>query len=635
MRRCIIHFGLHKTGSSSIQEALFASNLGPNATYLHFDTPFIGPKLMTAFCRPAWRLVAFLRDVSEADRASAKLALQRLVEATPEATLIISAEDVSQFQEVELAEFIDFLRGNDLAPEAVAYVRDYRSWCESFFQQSAKYGNWGPSLFPLGSNAYRFAIEKFDRLLGREKVTLWKYDRAQFPQGSVVKDFFRRLQIGEPPSEATEVNSGLCTEAVKFMRAFHASNLRPVNNMRDMVGRYLLANHLRTMPGPKVRFHPELMAERMKLDVLDLDWIERRLGESVREDRHEESVAETIRSEADLERFSAKSLEWLSRESGENLSPQPKQPNLSSDVALAMAVLHDKISSHPQFKNGPRIPRRVVPKIIWTFWSQGRDSAPPLVQKCFESWQETNPGWSLRVLDAREAEPYLRRAAVPRHRLEAMRIEKQSEVLRMRLLSEVGGVWTDATNFCLQPLDNWLPECMDAGLFAFRDIGPFVMVSNWFLAASRSSRLAELWRDELERFWAAADYLQHGSYPGQAAMELPPVQRGLLQLFHHLFDRNTRTTDLWFHPAIRLVFRSYPYCVMLYLFSRGYRRNAEWHDLAARMAYRPAKPILTPYSLVEEGKEFDEIIEMGRKLKLTLLKFNWKRPPLDFARTVA
>ncbi|MBU3666497.1 MAG: hypothetical protein FGM15_11570 [Chthoniobacterales bacterium] len=217
MRRCIVHFGLHKTGTTSIQEALFTADLGPSVTYLHFGTPFVDRQLMAAFCRPAWRLAADLREYSEADSASAKSALQRLVEATSEGSLIISAECVSLFEEEELADFFDFLGGKHFRLEAVAYVRDYRSWCESFFQQSAKYGNWGPSLFPLGSHAYRFTIEKFDKLLGRDNVSLWKYDRSLFPQGCVVKDFFERLQIGGPSANTAEANSGLCIEAIKFL----------------------------------------------------------------------------------------------------------------------------------------------------------------------------------------------------------------------------------------------------------------------------------------------------------------------------------------------------------------------------------------------------------------------------------
>lgn len=682
MRQCIIHFGLHKTGTSSIQEALYAADCGPGTTYLHFETPYIGRKLKTAFCRPAWRLVSDLRDVSPADRRAARTAFRRLVDGASGERLLLSAEDLSHFEDEELADLFDCLRHAGLALEAVAYVRDYHGWCESFFQQAAKYGNCPVSLFPLGTGAYRFAIDKFDRLLGREQVRLWKYDRSRFPQGCVVRDFFRRLGLPGDPVVDGEVNTGLSLDAIKLLRAFHRSNLRPVHDTAGMIRSYWLTNHMRGMPGAPVRFHRDLVEQQMRHDAADLDWIEERLGESVRLTRLDDPPGEAIRHEAELDDFSPASLAWLSRESGVIVGHTSDRQHLSLRVARAMAVLQDRILANPNTSAAPHVSGRgssqacslwrratktarslmlrcvdapagdglhaasreparpsgdlplagdPLPRTIWVFWSQGREKAPWVVQRCIDSWEEMNPGWTLRVLDADEAEPFLRRAAIPWRRIESMRIDQRSAVLRLRLLSEVGGVWTDATNFCLQPLDEWLPECMGGGLFAFRDICPFVMVSNWFLAASASSRLAELWRDELERFWASKDYLPHSSYPGQAAPELPLMQRWLLRIFHRLFDRDTRTTDLWFHPAVRLVFRSYPYCVMLYLFSRGCRQNAEWGNLASRMAYRPAKPILAPYDLVEEGRSFEDIIRFGHGQGLPLLKFNWKRPPVRAA----
>ncbi|MBU3665920.1 MAG: hypothetical protein FGM15_08630 [Chthoniobacterales bacterium] len=546
---------------------------------------------------------------------------------SPGNVLVFSAEALSHLQEEELADCLGLFRDLDVNLEAIAYVRHYQSWCESFFQQAVKYGDWPTNLFPFGTGCYRFAIEKFDLLLGRDKVKLFKYDRSAFAQGCVVRDFFLQAGLGEFSGSSENYNPGLSLEAAKFLRAFHQSGIRPLSDTSGIIRNHRLAIYMRSLRGTKVRFHPELMQERMQADEADLSWIEQRLGQSVRDESHKPHLEGMIRREADLDRFSEASLAWLSRESGVALDPNGDRRGLPLEVARAMAALQDKILADPEMRKAPHVSRRVVPKIIWTFWSQGRENAPPLVQKCFDSWQEMNPTWSLRVLDAREAEPYLCRAAIPPHRLKALRIEKQSEILRMRLLSEVGGVWTDATNFCLQPLSDWLPDCMDAGLFAFRDTAPFVMVSNWFLAVSRSSRLAELWRDQLERYWASKDYLPNGSYPGEKAMELPPFQRALLQLFHQWFDRDTRSTRHWFHPAVRLLFRSYPYCVMLCLFSRGYHRDPEWKHLVDEMPYRPAKPILSPYGLVEEGKTFDEILGIGRSRNLPLMKFNWKRPP--------
>jgi hypothetical protein len=54
---------------------------------------------------------------------------------------------------------------------------------------------------------------------------------------------------------------------------------------------------------------------------------------------------------------------------------------------------------------------------------------------------------------------------------------------------------------------------------------------------------------------------------------------------HRFFDRNTRSTDWWFHPIIQLLLRSYPYFLMHCIFNREFRRNAEFRALANRIPY--------------------------------------------------
>jgi hypothetical protein len=54
----------------------------------------------------------------------------------------------------------------------------------------------------------------------------------------------------------------------------------------------------------------------------------------------------------------------------------------------------------------------------------------------------------------------------------------------MELLRRHGGVWADATCYCLQPLAEWLPSKLaPAGFFAFDRPAPDRMLASWFLAA--------------------------------------------------------------------------------------------------------------------------------------------------------
>ena len=138
-------------------------------------------------------------------------------------------------------------------------------------------------------------------------------------------------------------------------------------------------------------------------------------------------------------------------------------------LSFACDHTNGKILCNTQPKDTSSGTSTALPNIVWIFWGQGLEQAPDLVKHCVASWREMNPSWDVRVLTEATAEPFLRQAAMPWERLDTFPLAKKSNILRLRLLTEHGGVWADATTFCLQPLNEWLPDCMRAGFFCFRD----------------------------------------------------------------------------------------------------------------------------------------------------------------------
>jgi Capsular polysaccharide synthesis protein/Polysaccharide pyruvyl transferase len=146
--------------------------------------------------------------------------------------------------------------------------------------------------------------------------------------------------------------------------------------------------------------------------------------------------------------------------------------------------------------------QRYGPKVIWSLWLQGLEEAPDLVRACLTSWANRNPGWIHHILtrdtlplflpEARNAGSLLARDLPP---------AALSDVVRVELLSRFGGVWVDATCYCLQPLDDWLAEAMSAGFFAFSKPGPDRMLSSWFLSSEPASPVLRAWKRRMEAFW--------------------------------------------------------------------------------------------------------------------------------------
>jgi hypothetical protein len=143
-----------------------------------------------------------------------------------------------------------------------------------------------------------------------------------------------------------------------------------------------------------------------------------------------------------------------------------------------------------------------IPRVLWTLWLQGWEQSPALVQACLRSWQLRNPTWTVRALTRENIGTYVDLAAAyPAVDLDRIPAPALSDMIRVALLAEHGGVWADSTVFCVTPLDQWVDECSRTGFFAFCRPGPDRMVSSWFLASEPHHPLTTEWQDRVREYW--------------------------------------------------------------------------------------------------------------------------------------
>ena len=163
-----------------------------------------------------------------------------------------------------------------------------------------------------------------------------------------------------------------------------------------------------------------------------------------------------------------------------------------------------KLSGKPHYfvRSAPR----QIPKMIWIYWDRGEENAPELVQDCISSWRTHNPSWDIRVLNSDNAA----QAVDLPHDPSKLPVQSYADLLRLRLLRQHGGVWADATTYCLAPLDDWLPVVAQRGFFAFtwtkNDawlIWPGVRrtMTNWFLASEPDGQFISLWEKASFTYW--------------------------------------------------------------------------------------------------------------------------------------
>lgn len=216
---------------------------------------------------------------------------------------------------------------------------------------------------------------------------------------------------------------------------------------------------------------------------------------------------------------------------------------------------------------------------MWLYWEQGLAAAPETVHLCVRSWRERNPGWAVRVLDSASVGAELAPTDIDLHRPD-LTVQKRANFIRLLLLTRHGGVWADATTYCWEPLDDWLPEAARAGFFAFRNPGPDRLLSNWFLAAEASSellaRLLECYSDVFRG--RVFDRQSHGP------------TRDVMATLRRYYSRDPQGTVFWTTPWALDYLRAYPYFIFHYAFNALVLQDASCARRWDEVPPRPAGP---------------------------------------------
>ncbi|MEJ2298623.1 MAG: capsular polysaccharide synthesis protein, partial [Woeseiaceae bacterium] len=74
----------------------------------------------------------------------------------------------------------------------------------------------------------------------------------------------------------------------------------------------------------------------------------------------------------------------------------------------------------------------MLPKIIYSYWHQGREAAPPLVRTCMERMEALNPEWQVRILDKDSAEEAVRRIPLSSEKWSRLSLPHRSDLIRTR-----------------------------------------------------------------------------------------------------------------------------------------------------------------------------------------------------------
>ena len=147
----------------------------------------------------------------------------------------------------------------------------------------------------------------------------------------------------------------------------------------------------------------------------------------------------------------------------------------------------------------------MIPKNIFLLWLQGWDNAEWLNKQVAESWELNNPGWNIHYIDFKNLKDYVNDIDYIYDDTKNISPQAKSDIIRLSLLKNHGGVWADATMLCMRSLDSWVENVINyAGLWMYhgRNNGPAI----WFILSRKNGYMITKWKEECDKYWSINDY---------------------------------------------------------------------------------------------------------------------------------
>jgi len=205
-----------------------------------------------------------------------------------------------------------------------------------------------------------------------------------------------------------------------------------------------------------------------------------------------------------------------------------------------------------------------VNKVIWTYWND--KNIPDLVLRCLNSIKRQNEGYSVITLFEDDIPDEVYKIISPdvseaKKKLNYMEREigrpiyQQwlSDVLRMWLLKEFGGVWLDISTYCNGPIDaslekdyDFYAQYHDSSIYPHfygrtKEIPFFECIQ---MASNPNGEIVSAWTEETKRVWSFQSPKKYINYLTQKQkMNIDGIDHGNSYLWHMLALRSVLTKN--------------------------------------------------------------------------------------------
>jgi hypothetical protein len=355
MGTIVIHAGMHKTGSSSIQNTLSAGIRNPNFHYFSLGEPNHCGPLVNLFKshpenyhgnRKRGRTIEDIRLI----RKSINDDLAEQLASLGDQTGILSAEDLCNFNKDELLRLRQYLLQSGHLIKVIVYVRGFYGYIDSAFQQLIK---GGLSAFKPEAAAPSYSkLDNISEVFQSDDLYFIPFFPDQLHGNDVVRDFAHRLKIPLESITNTRANESLSLTSIKLIYIFrkfgpgYGQDQWAIKRNNGIVGR------LSKLKGRKLTLSPGLTRNIFQKEGHDLLNLSHHLFDQVSIHRllSDNRTEITVSSEEDLLRLEPEEIDAFVK-LGERLSidlPRNHHEYLNHDkTALLIAKLAPRVQDKP------------------------------------------------------------------------------------------------------------------------------------------------------------------------------------------------------------------------------------------------------------------------------------------------
>lgn len=285
---CIIHVGMPKTGSTSIQTALFKNlSESPEADFRSPPLALQAQAIFSLFCSNPEKYHGNAgksgNEITASNKETTDILINSIIN-SKQNKYIISSEDIYHMDIEGLRKMKSFFSSFFKHIVITGYVRSPRSFLQSAFQQVVKFHEFD-TINPTTLYHPYLNFKRFDQVFGEENVFLKVFYPSHFPENSVLRDFEKTWNLTFSPtiSEARE-NESISENLLSVLFFYNKKLQKKQGLVKDFSKHYDLIERLKfKVTGSPFKFSKKYMENIYSLYKEDLEWIDKRLGVSLKD----------------------------------------------------------------------------------------------------------------------------------------------------------------------------------------------------------------------------------------------------------------------------------------------------------------------------------------------------------------